>query len=312
MVNVYAIVGEDSFLQLQKLRSIIESLPPDVQRVDFDGATAELAEVLDELRLYAMFGGAKVVVLRNADEFVSRFREHVEDYLQHPAENSVFVLRFNTLPKTQRVYKFIDKAGKVEHCEKPTQAALPAWIQKHAASAYSLAVQSEAAAMLADLIGDNLGRLDTELAKLAITINPPAKLTAADVANLITFGREQEMWELTNALAQGNSTEAMKRWRQLMQTDPSSEFRATTWLTLWLEDVRYAISAKQSGERADPRKLWRYKGDQLRHFLANCDRLGPVGLQRAVDRLAEMDRNSKTGVGVASTNVERFILDSAT
>ncbi len=42
------------------------------QRVDVDGEKAELAEVLDELRSFAMFGPGKLVVVRNADEFLSR------------------------------------------------------------------------------------------------------------------------------------------------------------------------------------------------------------------------------------------------
>ena len=74
---VYALVGSDSFLQLQTLREILAEMPPDVQRVDVDGERAELAEVLDELRSYAMFGGAKLVVVRDADAFISRFREQL-------------------------------------------------------------------------------------------------------------------------------------------------------------------------------------------------------------------------------------------
>ena len=49
-------------------------MPPDVQRTDFDGETAQLAEMLDELRSFAMFGGGKLVTVRNADAFLTRFR----------------------------------------------------------------------------------------------------------------------------------------------------------------------------------------------------------------------------------------------
>src|ERR1700684_3489323 len=124
---IYALVGEDNFLQIQKLQAIIKSLPTGAQRVDFDGQNAELAAVLDELRSFSMFGDGKLVVMRNADEFVSHYREQVENYLSDPAENSTLLLRFTTLPKTQRVYKSIDKIGAVEFCEPPAAAALPGW-----------------------------------------------------------------------------------------------------------------------------------------------------------------------------------------
>src|SRR5213594_136810 len=85
---VYAIIGEDSFLQLQKLAGITSQSPPDAQRIDIDGETAELVDVFDELRSFAMFGGRKIVAIRNGDEFIARFREELEAYLEHPADSA--------------------------------------------------------------------------------------------------------------------------------------------------------------------------------------------------------------------------------
>src|SRR6476620_11902269 len=116
---VYALVGPDSFLQLEKLREILSLMPKDVQRVDADGERAELADVLDELRSFAMFGGAKLVVVRDADEFISRFREQLEDYVANPSPSGTLVLRLNSLPANQRIYKAIAKTGKIEDCNAP-------------------------------------------------------------------------------------------------------------------------------------------------------------------------------------------------
>src|SRR5690349_17267691 len=96
---VYALVGPDSFLQLVKLREILSLLPPDVQRTDADGERAELAEVLDECRSFAMFGGGKLVVVRNADDFITKYREQLEDYCNAPSDSATLVLRCASLPK---------------------------------------------------------------------------------------------------------------------------------------------------------------------------------------------------------------------
>ncbi|HWB53653.1 MAG TPA: DNA polymerase III subunit delta [Tepidisphaeraceae bacterium] len=308
---IYALVGDDNFLQTQKLAAIIGTLPAGVQRSDFDGQSAELADVLDELRSFAMFGPGKLVTVRNADDFVSRFREQMENYVSQPAENSTLILRFASLPKTQRIYKLIDKVGTIEPCTPPTAGALPGWIQKHAQSAYAIQLQSDAAQLLAELIGTDLGRIDSELAKLAILAKPSQKVAASDLVGQVAFQREREMWDLTNALAEGNSADAIRRWRQLLQSDSSTEFRAVTWLTIWLDDVRHVIDSQAAGQRPDFKKLWRYKGDQLKRFLANCDRLGPSGLNRTINALVQTDRQNKSGIGDASTNIERFILDLA-
>ncbi len=54
---VYALVGTDSLLQQLALEEVLRGLPADMQRTDVDGETAQLADVLDELRSFAMFGG---------------------------------------------------------------------------------------------------------------------------------------------------------------------------------------------------------------------------------------------------------------
>lgn len=305
---VFALVGSDPFLQLQALSQIAALLPPDAQRMDFDGETAQLANVLDEARSFSMFGGeTKLVVVRDADDFISRYREALENYVAEPSSSATLVLRVGSLPGNQRIHKLIAKMGEVIDCTPPALAALPAWAQQRAKSVHGVQLQPDAARLLVDLIGADMGRLDNELAKLALQVNGGIVSPDTVSAN-VAFQREQEMYELTNALAGGDSTMALRKWRQLLETDPSSEFRAVTWLVMWLEDVRYVIQCSRDGQRPEFRKLWRYKGEQFDRFMNNCRDLGERGYQRAVDLLADVDRNSKSGVGDASTNIEGFIL----
>src|SRR5688572_24946648 len=295
---VHALVGDDSFQQLQKLATILRELGPDVQRADFDGETAQLADVLDELRSFAMFGsGGKLVVVRNADDFISRYREQLEDFLADPPKSSTLVLRVASLPGNQRIAKLIAKVGAVEKCEPP--ADLRRWIVEHGKTVHRITVAPDAAALLADHIGADLGKLDNELAKLALQVES-GKVTADDVRG-VAFQREQEMWDMTNELAAGRPQEALRRWRRMCQLDTSAEFRAVVWLTMWLEDLKLALAGKQG------KVSWKYK-DRLPLLVRTAQQIGPAGVGRAIDALAEIDRRTKSGFGGAAENVERFIL----
>lgn len=296
---IYALVGADSFLQLESLRSILRALPDDAQRVDVDGERAELADVLDELRSFAMFGGAKVVVVRDADAFITRFREQLEDYVANPSSSGMLVLRLNSLPGNQRISKAIAKVGRIEDCNPPKDAVR--WIADHGKSAHGITLSPDASRLLAELVGNDLGRLDTELAKLALQTDT-GKIDANTVEGSVAFQREQEMWDMTNELAAGNATEALRRWRQLIQLDPSAEFRAVTWLGMWLEDVGAVVHGGNTSKLS-----WKYK-NRLPQFTKSAQALGKTGHARALDLLAEIDHQSKSGVGDASRNVERFIL----
>ena len=118
------------------------------------------------------------------------------------------------------------------------------------------------------------------------------------------------MWDLTNSLAGGDPAEAVRRWRQLVQGDSSAEFRAVTWLCIWLENVRKALAMLKRGENAftigQALRIW--PRDAQQPFVNTVKSLGERGRKKAVDLLAEVDFQTKTGVGSAAENVERFLL----
>jgi len=306
---VYALVGADAFLQTQRLREILGMMPRDAARIDVDGERAELADVLDELRSFAMFGGGKVVVVSNGDEFISRFREQLETYCEHPADSATLVLRVNSLPKNQRIAKIIAKNGAIEECAPPSDREIVPWVMNRAKSVHKLAVTPAAAEMLKDLIGDDLGRMDNELAKLALQCDG-GKADVGDVQGSVAFQREQEMWHMTDEIAAGHTTAALRRWRQLVQMDSSAEFRAVTWLGMWLEKAIKALAMKQRGANAfqiaKDLRIW--PAEKGTAFVATASKLGEAGLRRALDLLVEVDHQSKSGVGDAAENVERFLL----
>jgi len=317
VLPVYALVGSDQFLQTRKLTAISAAIGTATQRADFEGESATAAEVLDELRSFAMFSAAKLVVVRDADDFVTRAREALEDYVAAPSPGATLVLRLSSLPKNTRLYKAIAAANGIEECEPPRPRELPGWIADHARHQYNLTLTPPAAAMLADLIGSDLGRLDQELAKLAIgdgsSGGTSTKIDAADLAGTIAFQREMEMWNLTDALTAGDKSQALRRWRQLVQSDSSAEFRAVAWLAMWLENLRRAIDMRR---RREPdmviARACRVFDPQLaRSFLATAAKFGDAGVDQAVRLLAQTDQRSKSGLGDAAQNVERFILTLA-
>jgi DNA polymerase III delta subunit len=307
LASIYALVGTDSFLQLQYLADILTSVGKGAQRIDIDGERAELAEVLDEVRCFSMFGAGKVVVVQNADAFITRYREQLEDYVAKPSDSAVLVLRVTSLPSNQRIYKAIAKSGVIEKCDPPKDLAR--WIVDRGKTQHQLAVGPDAAKLLADYVGDDLARLDNELAKLALTVED-AKVRPQDIAAGVAFQREQEMSEMVNAMAAGRQAEAIQRWRRLLQMDSSTEFRAVTWLAIWLTNVRKALAMKKTGMNSfaitSALRIWPREMQQP--FMDTAVMLGERGLARAMDLLAEIDKQSKSGVGEAAENVERFLL----
>ena len=304
---VVALVGPDAFLQLQGLGEVMRQAGRDAVRVDVDGDHADLASVLDEVRSFSMFGGRKVVVVNPAESFVTKHRERLEDYVSAPSDGATLVLRLATMPATTRLYKAVVKNGRVEKCEPPKDVA--GWIVARGKSAHALAVQPEAARVLADHVGDDLSKLDNELAKLALLVEGNT-VAPADVAAGVAFQREQQLSEMVNALAAGRTADAVRRWRRLLTTDNSAEFRAVTWLGIWLTNVRKFVAMRKAGQApaAIVQTLRIWPREMQGPFVETATALGDAGSARAIDLLAEVDRHSKSGVGDAAANVERFLI----
>ena len=305
--GVVALVGGDTFLQLAGVAAVVAASGPEAVRVDLDGDHADLASVLDEVRSFSMFGGRKVVVVSPADPFVTRYREQLEDYVAKPSGGATLVLRLATLPANVRLYKALAKSGRIDKCEPPKDVA--GWIVGRGKAGHGLVVQAEAARVLADHVGDDLSKLDNELAKLALSVAGNV-VRPADVAAGVAFQREQALSEMVNAMAAGRTADAVRRWRRLLSTDSSAEFRAVTWLGMWLTNVRKAQAMRRAGQPpagiAAALRIWPREMQQP--FMETAAALGEAGSGRAIDLLAEVDRQSKTGVGDAAANVERFLV----
>jgi DNA polymerase-3 subunit delta len=306
---VYALVGTEPLLQIQALRDIVAQLPPDTQRFDLDGEEAELSDVLDHLHTFSLFGGHNLIVLRQADEFLTRHRAALEDYVQKPSAQSTLVLRLDSLPANQRIYKMITAAGAVIPCQPPKDIAK--WVVDRARMSHKIAIDPAAAAALVDLLGSDMGRLDNELAKLAVACTDKIDLAAIEQA--VPFQRERQMWDMTDALGSGQPAEALRRWRQLLQMDSSAEFRGITWLGLFLQNARKAITMSRNGESpftiGQQLRIW--PRDRQAAFVQTALRLGDGGIDRLLDLLVEIDFQGKTGIGDAASNVERFLLSAA-
>src|SRR5947208_624184 len=66
-----------------------------------------------------------------------------------------------------------------------------------------------AARLLVDLIGEEMGQLDQELAKLAVYIGQASKIDADDVDKLVGQSRAANVFEILNTLAAGQPPKAL-------------------------------------------------------------------------------------------------------
>jgi DNA polymerase-3 subunit delta len=224
---VYALVGTDAFLRDQNRREILRMVIADGDAqtcVETCDAESELAEVLDALRTGGLLAPRRAVVVRDADAFISRYRQQLENYLEHPASTGVLIFIVDSLPANTRLAKAIKKIGQVRDCKSPSARELPAQLVNLAAER-DATLSRQAAQMLVQTVGSDLAQLVGEIDKLATYVGRGGQITLEAISQLVTSTAGPAAFDLTNALTAGDTAAALDALSGMLATR-GEEFRA--------------------------------------------------------------------------------------
>ncbi len=233
-----------------------------------DGNEVAWKDVSDELHTASLFGPAgRVVLINNADDFVSKQRPQLEDYVAAPHQGSTLILSVKSWPATTRLAKAVGSMGLTVTCGPPLKnksknkkiidrPKLVAWIRGWALSAHGLKLQAGAAEQLVEIVGDELGIVDQELAKLALMVDDPGRVSGEEVVQIVGGWRTRTTWELLDAVCDGNAGEALALLDRML--GPSEHavalFGAFSWsLRRFAAVTRLVQQSERSGQRSAKR-----------------------------------------------------------
>ena len=169
----------------------------------FAGKETDWKSVRDELLTVSMWGDRRLVIIENADDFVSENRATLEKYLEKPAKKSLLVLDVGSFPKTTKLYKAVDKVGLLIECSELQGAELTRWIQAAVKDRFAKQITRDAAMLIPELAGSHLGLLEQELEKLAAYSGERNQIDSEDVRKVVGGWKAETTWTMLNALRDG-------------------------------------------------------------------------------------------------------------
>lgn len=281
-VNV--VFGDEGFLKRHVLANLkkqaLGTSDADFSLTVFEGKHAELADVLDELSTMAMFGGSsRLVLIEEADEFVSRYRPELEDYVASPRPTGKLILETKSWPGNTRIAKAVAGKGLPIDCSAPKAAQIPKWLRGWAKTTHEVSLESSAAGMLVDLVGTELGLLDQEVSRLALSVGEDRKISAQMVSQNVGSWRARTTWDMLDAALAGDLKGALTQLDRLLLAGENPiailgqiaatlrRFAAATRIVLAGEASRSRVSVRSALEQAGVRSFVLKKAEgQLRHI----------------------------------------------
>ncbi len=281
-VNV--VFGNDAFLKRLVLsvlkKNSLGSDDAGFSLAVFEGEKTVLKDVLDELSTVAMFGGGRrLVVIEDADDFVSRNRATLEAYADKPLPTGRLILEVKSWPANTHLHRIVAEKGLSVDCSTPGAAQLPKWLVAWAKQSHQAALEPGAARMMVEMVGPELGLLDQEIAKLALSVPEGTAISAKLVSERVGSWRARTAWEMIDATLAGNLRGALVQLDRLLLAGEvplgilaqiSSTLRrlaAATRLVLSAEAQRQRVTLRSALAEAGVREFVLGKSEQqLKHL----------------------------------------------
>jgi DNA polymerase-3 subunit delta len=210
--SVYVLHGDEDFIKRQVLAAlrqvVLESEEGAFGLSSHPGDKAAFAAIRDECETLPFLGSRRLVVVENADPFVTRCRASLEKYVAEPARTGVLVLDVKSWPANTRLAKLVPPDATIV-CKAPPAYKLPEWCSRWTAARHGKQLSSAAARLLVDLVGSDMGLLDQELTKLAIYVGSASRIETGDVDKLVGSSRAENTWKIFDAIGEGRSSEAL-------------------------------------------------------------------------------------------------------
>ena len=209
---VYVLSGDEDFLKRLAREKIVATVlggaDPEFAVATYAGEKLDFSTVRNDLDTLPFLAPCRVVVVENADPFVTEYRASLEQYVAKPSPAGVLILDAKSFPETTKLAKALPDAAKVA-CKAPPPYKLPAWCVEWAKARHGKKLAADAAELLVELVGAGMGLLDQELGKLASAIGAKPAVTAEDVNRLVGRSKAAEVFKIMDAVGEGKPGEAL-------------------------------------------------------------------------------------------------------
>ncbi|MFK8111504.1 MAG: DNA polymerase III subunit delta [Rubripirellula sp.] len=285
--DVVALFGSDSTLKSW----VLQMLPGDGDVTQFEGDSTRWADLRDDLATASLFDmdGKRTIIVRSADKFLSAHRPEIEKFIAKPSGATRLVLELDSLASNTRVYKSLLKDHMLVACGAATDSKLGVtaatrrkFLTVYVAKRHQTKLAKGAADAIVEMLGEDIGMVDTEIAKLALYCSEGETIEEPLVREIVAGWQGKTIWQITDAIAAGDAAEAMRQLDKLL-TGGQRAIALLPQMAWWLRRLGMATAVVEHRESCG--RQW-----QLEDALAAAGVNRPADIGRAKKQLKALGR----------------------
>ena len=311
ILPMYLVGGEDA-LAVREAVGVLEERALAGGSADFCLERNDLAEtdaetLLDAARTRPMWGDRKVIVVRCTKPLDKSATEPFIKYLESPCEWATVILVTQKVDQRLGLVKSLKKQKGFVEMGVPRARELPDLLVGRAKDG-GIRLDRDAAHLLVDTVGVDLMTLTTTLQTLAAYVGESGHIRRSDVESCVARTREEVVWELTDALGEGNRTKALVTLYGMLEKG-ESPIGVVAMVAMHFRRVWMAKCFLEEGVAPDALAgrvgVHPFVGRKL---MSQSQRFSHPQLQRYIKRFLDTDRGLKSSRLDSRLLVERLIL----
>jgi DNA polymerase III delta subunit len=312
---IVVLQGPDAFLRSEyanALRLKLAEQHGEVDVIRFDGQSASAADVLDECRSFGLMQQHKIVLVDQAEQLIKESnRPLMERYAAAPSEQATLVLRSGDKWHPGNFDKMVDKVGEVVRCEAFLPVEIARWMTERAKRVHKVGIEADAMRALVVRMNSELGRIDSEIAKLATMLAGGTDKPTIRIEHVLEQSGKvglDDPWMIQAPLLSGDPDLVLHILSRLLDDNAKDLVVPISWSMMDLAGKLHAACALMAageypGSISSRLKIWpREKADGV---MALARRTTPEQTLALYQQCVQGDRAMKTGLGKPEDRVQR-------
>jgi len=313
VASAYLVRGDDASLVAQEVRALLADVAGERDHAlvveEIGGGPGEelnVGAVVDACLTPPFLVDRRVIVVRDAGRLVTADVPRLVEVVGDPLPSTVLVLVGGGGTVPAPLVKAVQAAGQVIDVTTSKAGERKAWLHEHLRSA-PVKLEPRAADLLAEHVGEDLGRVEGLLGALSAAYGEGARVSAEDLAPYLGEAGTVPRYELTDAIDRGEPGRALVVLHRMLDAGGLAPVQVLATLHAHFANMLVLDGDDVAGER-DAAALLGTAPFVAKKALEQSRRLGSARIAEAINLVAAADLDVRGASGMSPETVIEILV----
>ncbi len=216
--SLYLIYGEEDYLRNSYRNKLSDAIVPpgdNLNRTCFSGKGPDINEIMSLSDTLPFMSERRLIIIEDSGFFKNGTDEGFVEYLSRIPEETVIIFSESEVEKNRKIYKAVDKAGKILKCERQKEDTLIKWIAFYLKGS-GKKISGKDAELILLRTGDDMYLIKNELDKLISYIGDRDEIRTEDIRESGSVNLRSSIFAMIDDIAEGRQKKALERYYELV------------------------------------------------------------------------------------------------